>query len=428
MSDIVQPEKRSAPLLGLWLVLVKVGGKILPVLLKLLKALKVGKVAMLGASFAAYAVLFTWQFAVVLLVSLFIHECGHIWSMKRNGLRTKGVYFIPLLGAAAVSEDAFPSRKAEVEIALMGPLWGFGLALATFGLYLATGSVLIASLAGWMAMLNLFNLLPINPLDGGRVVKSIAYSIHSKAGFWFLVAGFVGCYFLASKFGLGLITFLMVIGALEMLSEMKKMRQARDRKAIFARLDCMATFAPEIADRKAAVIEGIRRACMTPYDRATNELLPDFTDADVEKVNRRTAELSETAVEVNEDRLSPEIRGLFRKYLGSRGLETPDASMTWRALDGVPTYALRQVVCTVAQDACALRKTWFTRKVVADTTFFGTYGLIEVLQTRDMPTMTPRETGMSFLAYATLAVLLGALMFAVQHIPAAGAALQVFIG
>jgi Zn-dependent protease len=391
--------KKNSAGAGLLALLFKVGGKLFGVLAKLLKMLKFGKAAMLGASFAAYGVLFSWQFAAVLITSLFVHECGHIWAMKRHGLRTKGVYFIPLLGAAAVSEDAFPSRKAEVEIALMGPLWGFGLALATYALYLATGSVLIASLAGWMAMLNLFNLLPINPLDGGRVMKSIAYSIHSKLGFWFLTAGLVGCFFLANKFGLGLITFLMVIGALELLGEIRNMRRVKDREAILAEMDCMAAFAPEISDRRKAVIEGIARA----HSIASNGGV------------------------VDESLLSGKIRDHYHRNLvlsGASGSQiVPEEHVI--LLEG---YELDAAIARVANDACQVRRGWFTGKIRRDTTCFGALDVIKALSVQDMPTMTPGQTGISFLAYAGLATGLAALMFAVEHIPAAQAALHVFIG
>jgi putative peptide zinc metalloprotease protein len=62
---------------------------------------------------------------------LVIHECGHLRCMKQYGLKTRGIYLIPLLGAAAVAEDAFPSRRAEATIALAGPLTGAVLAAGT---------------------------------------------------------------------------------------------------------------------------------------------------------------------------------------------------------------------------------------------------------------------------------------------------------
>jgi Zn-dependent protease len=134
---------------------------------------KAGKLVLALASFAAYAFLFTWQFAVIILGMLVIHEGGHLRCMKHYGMKTRGIYLIPLIGAAAVAEGNFPSRRAEATIALAGPLTGAALAAGTGLLYFATRNGAFAAAAAWMALINLFNLLPVVPLDGGRVVKSI---------------------------------------------------------------------------------------------------------------------------------------------------------------------------------------------------------------------------------------------------------------
>src|ERR1700683_5600103 len=141
--------------------------------------LKAGKVVLGLASFAVYAILFTWQFAVIILGMLIIHEYGHLRCMKHYGMKTRGIYLIPLFGAAAVAEDNFPSRRAEATVALAGPLTGAMLAAGTGLVYVATRNGAFAAAAAWMALINLFNLLPVVPLDGGRVVKSITCSIGS---------------------------------------------------------------------------------------------------------------------------------------------------------------------------------------------------------------------------------------------------------
>lgn len=200
----------------------KLGPKLLAVAIKFAKVVKVGKFGLAIGSMAAYAYLFTWQFAVMLMVSLFFHESGHIWAMKRCGLKTKGIYFIPFLGAAAVSEDMFKTRRDEVYIAIMGPIWGFALAVITALAYVFTGNALFAAAAGWMAMVNLFNLLPVNPLDGGRIMKSIAFSINSKMGFIFLLIGIVISIILTFWLGMILFVFLLFIGSLELFFEYRE--------------------------------------------------------------------------------------------------------------------------------------------------------------------------------------------------------------
>ena len=201
---------------------VKLGPKLISVGVKLAKVAKVGKMGLAIGSMAAYAYLFTWQFAVLIMISLFFHESGHIWAMKRCGLKTKGIYFIPFLGAAAVSEDTFGTRKNEVYIAIMGPIWGFALAVVTLTGYYITGNALFAAAAGWMAMVNLFNLLPISPLDGGRIMKSITFSIDSKMGLIFLVTGIIVSIFLTFWARLILFLILLLIGTLELFFEYRE--------------------------------------------------------------------------------------------------------------------------------------------------------------------------------------------------------------
>ena len=212
-----------------WLVLLgKLGPKLFTVFMKILKTVKVGKVGLVAASAASYAYLFTWQFAAVILVSLFVHESGHAWAMKRCGMQVKGMYFIPFLGAAVVSEGSFKSRWGEAFIALAGPVWGMALAIAAAVVYETTGEPMWAALAGWMAMLNLMNLLPINPLDGGRVAKSVAFSINTKAGLMMLFGGTLvaaGAAFLLNSVLFGV---LAVIGGLELWAERKAELRKRE--------------------------------------------------------------------------------------------------------------------------------------------------------------------------------------------------------
>lgn len=207
---------------GLVALAIKVGAKVVTVLAKFVKGLKVGKVGLAGASLASCAYMFTWEFAAMIMLMLFVHESGHIWAMKRRGVKTRGIYFLPFVGGAAVADEEFPSRGAEVFIAIMGPIWGFALALLTGLVYVVTENPLFAAAASWMAMLNLFNLLPINPLDGGRIMKSIAYSVHSRVGLVFLIIGIFASGFLAFKVGLGLFVFLFIIGGLDLVFEYKR--------------------------------------------------------------------------------------------------------------------------------------------------------------------------------------------------------------
>jgi Zn-dependent protease len=201
---------------------------------------KAGKLILALASFAVYAFLFTWQFALIILGMLVIHECGHLRCMKHYGMKTRGIYFIPLVGAAAVAEDAFPSRRAEATIALAGPLTGAVLAAGTGLAYFATRSGAFAAAAAWMALINLFNLLPVVPLDGGRVVKSITCSIGSRTGLAAVIAGMLLGAVLAFTADLWIFVIVIPLGLLDYLydrhQEQRAQRRARRTPGRHARM------------------------------------------------------------------------------------------------------------------------------------------------------------------------------------------------
>ena len=197
-----------------------------------LVVVKAGKLVLALASFAAYAFVFTWQFAVIIVGMLVIHECGHLRCMKHYGMKTRGIYLIPLVGAAAVAEDNFPSRRAEATIALAGPLTGAVLAAMTGLAYFATRNGAFAAAAAWMALINLFNLLPVVPLDGGRVVKSITCSIGSRTGLAAVIAGMLLGAVLAFTEDLWIFVIVIPLGLLDYLYDRHQMNRAgrRDRR------------------------------------------------------------------------------------------------------------------------------------------------------------------------------------------------------
>jgi Zn-dependent protease len=207
---------------GLWALIFKAGPKLGSVLLKLAKGLKFGKAGLATVSFASYAYMFTWEFAALIMVTLFVHECGHVWAMKRCGLKTKGIYFIPFVGGAAVQEEACHNRGEDVYISLMGPVWGFLLTVAVAALYYVYQKPMFAAAAAWMAMVNLFNLFPVIPLDGGRVLKSVTFSIRSWLGFVFLILGLTASGYIVLKTGMFLFVFLLGIGMLDLIIEYSK--------------------------------------------------------------------------------------------------------------------------------------------------------------------------------------------------------------
>jgi Zn-dependent protease len=198
-----------------------------------LVVVKASKLLLALTSFAAYAFLFTWQFAVIIVGMLVIHECGHLRCMRHYGMKTRGIYLIPLVGAAAVAEDDFPSRRAEATIALAGPLTGAVLAAGTGLLYFATRNGAFAAAAAWMALINLFNLLPVVPLDGGRVVKSITCSIGSRTGLAAVIAGMLLGAVLAFTADLWIFVIVIPLGLADYLYDRHQASRAgrRDKRS-----------------------------------------------------------------------------------------------------------------------------------------------------------------------------------------------------
>lgn len=190
--------------------------------LKLLKSAKVIKVLFAAGSLAAYSWLFSIEFAIALILCLVFHEYGHIKAMKYFGLKTKGIYLIPFVGGLALSDDKINTRWQDVVISIMGPFFGLILSIACLVGYWLTDLEIFAGLAVFNALLNLFNLLPVLPLDGGHILKSIAFSINSRVGLVACVLGAALGVYISYHFGLALLGFLLAIGSIEIFFEYKR--------------------------------------------------------------------------------------------------------------------------------------------------------------------------------------------------------------
>jgi Zn-dependent protease len=190
--------------------------------LKLLKSAKVVKVLFAAGSLAAYSWLFSIEFAIALLLCLVFHEYGHIKAMKYFNLKTKGIYLIPFVGGLALSDDKINTRWQDIVISIMGPFFGLILSLLCLLGYWLTDLEILAGLAVFNALLNVFNMLPVLPLDGGHVLKSIAFSINSNVGLICCALGAIFGIYLSYYFGLALLGFLLAIGSVEIVLEYKQ--------------------------------------------------------------------------------------------------------------------------------------------------------------------------------------------------------------
>jgi Zn-dependent protease len=192
-------KKLLAPLVAVGLVLAKFKW----ILLALLKVKFVGTALSMLLSIGAYALLFPVWFAVGLVVLILVHEMGHVLQLRREGIKASAPMFIPFLGALVAMKQMPKNALAEARVGLAGPVVGTLGALAPLGIYAATENPLFLGLAYTGFFLNLFNLAPVLPLDGGRAVGALS------PAFWFLGIGLmVALVFLQPNFVVLLILFL----------------------------------------------------------------------------------------------------------------------------------------------------------------------------------------------------------------------------
>lgn len=194
--------------------------------MKLLKSAKLIKVILAGASLAAYSWFFSFQFALSLLACLVFHEYGHIRAMKYFNMPTKGIYLIPFFGGMALTDGKINTRWQDVVISIMGPFFGLIMSLACVLAYWITDNIFFAGLASFNALLNIFNLLPILPLDGGHILKSVSFSMNSKVGLIVCVLAAAFGVWLSYSLGLALLGFLLFIGSIEIFFEWKGRHQS----------------------------------------------------------------------------------------------------------------------------------------------------------------------------------------------------------
>jgi Zn-dependent protease len=149
---------------------------------------KYGKVALLGlgklrvltisasmlVSVAAYSLIWGWRFAVGFVLLLLVHELGHVIQLRREGIPASAPLFIPFLGAVVAAKSLGDDAAAEARVGLAGPILGTLGAIAVFLAGESADSDFLLALAFTGFFLNLFNLVPLTPLDGGRAMAAMS--------------------------------------------------------------------------------------------------------------------------------------------------------------------------------------------------------------------------------------------------------------
>ena len=156
------------------LLIVNFGAKLKGLLLLLPKIKVLSTSATALVSVAAYALIWTWKFALGFVILLFIHEMGHVIQLRREGIKASAPMFIPFVGAFVAMKELPKDAAAEARVGLAGPVLGALGCLIPLAFYGATGDELFKALTYIGFFLNLINLLPVLPLDGGRAMAALS--------------------------------------------------------------------------------------------------------------------------------------------------------------------------------------------------------------------------------------------------------------
>ena len=199
--------KLLGPLIAVGLILLKFGTKLKAVLLLLPKLKFLTTSASMLVSIAAYALIWGWKFAVGFVLLLLVHELGHVLQLRREGIEASAPMFIPFLGAVIAAKSMGDDAAAEARVGLAGPILGSIASLVPLGIWLATGEPFWQALAYVGFFLNLLNLLPVLPLDGGRAMAALSP--------WVWIAGYAALVALLFFFPNPILLLVLIFGGIE---------------------------------------------------------------------------------------------------------------------------------------------------------------------------------------------------------------------
>jgi Zn-dependent protease len=195
----------------------------------LLGLTKISTFVSMFAFFGVYWTVYGWPLALGLVISIYIHEMGHVSMLRRLGIESGAPLFIPGVGALVMLRQHIDDPLMDAKIGLAGPLWGLGAALGAMAVYLAVRAPIWLAIAHLTGFINLFNLIPIWQLDGAR-----GFHVLSRQERWGLVAVIVAAYLLTN------VGLLIIVGAVAVWRAMQTASGPGD-------LQTTATFASLVA-------------------------------------------------------------------------------------------------------------------------------------------------------------------------------------
>jgi Zn-dependent protease len=179
-------------------------------------------------SVGAYALIWGWKFAVGFVALLFVHEMGHYIQLRREGVKPTGMVFIPFLGAAVGTRSLGGSALAEARVGLAGPILGSLAVAALLPIAAATDDDFWRALAFTGFFLNLFNLLPVVPLDGGRAMAAMAP--------WMWFVGFGAIVLLVFIWPNPILILIALLGGFETYRRWRQRKQGEEGNAEYYRV------------------------------------------------------------------------------------------------------------------------------------------------------------------------------------------------
>jgi len=156
-------------------------------------------------SAGVYWTIWGWKFAFGIVLSIYIHEMGHVQALQRYGIKATAPMFIPGIGAVIRLKQYPTDAREDARVGLAGPLWGLGAALAVYAVYRVTNVEVWGAIAHFGAWVNLFNLLPVWQLDGARGFRAL-----TRRQRWIAVAVIAVMWFATAE---GLLVLLGVAAA-----------------------------------------------------------------------------------------------------------------------------------------------------------------------------------------------------------------------
>jgi Zn-dependent protease len=158
-------------------------------------------------SIGLYWTVYGWRFAVGIVISIYVHEMGHVAALRRFGIAASAPMFIPGLGALIRSKQQPTSARELARVGLGGPIWGLGAAIAAFIMYALTGAPIWAAIGQFGAWVNLFNLMPVWQLDGAH-----AFTAMDRRDRWIATAAAAVMFFLTRE---GLLIIIAIFAGIQ---------------------------------------------------------------------------------------------------------------------------------------------------------------------------------------------------------------------